>query len=528
VIAHRWRKVLPAVIAECQHGFVYGRRQFENVMKIRDACAMVDMTADGNHHAVNPGDTPPGYIPGLLLVDPDQWDAWGAGDGYGDDDMGAYICDRDKAFDRVCHLWLVRALCRMCGYHCEWRPTLDAYLTTSPVATGHGWDPLPDAVRWIVVLLNDHHRRAVINGQKTDAWTLLCSVFQGCPLAPQLYAVACEFEGRLQIADPRVVGMTPPRPCDLLTDWCADIIAARFADDTQNVVWTRSLHPMLDNNGIWCKGTGGGTQVVKQELTLRGSRRGDALPWEGAHTPTHPPQWTPDGGDGKLVSRTRFRWHNESVTMLGVQDRARAVPDATHVADWHGADDDPRHPTQAQLDAVHAREHYDKAHATVLTQIRILSTQYELTPHARREALLTLAWSNVWFITKYDPPEEDAEWLQMLTEVSYRYLLHGSVVGITNVTSAAAARSSYKRGITEDTMSAHLHDGGLAFPKPVHTIRAVQCETMLQLLEPYGANQPRPTGAAWDANTLTMILRAAGAPSSLIGTKTECVPPPMS
>ena len=102
----------------------------------------------------------------------------------------------------------------------------------------------------IVVLLNDHHRRAVINGQKTDAWTLLCSVFQGCPLAPQLYAIACEFEGRLQIADPRVVGMTPPRPCDLLTDWCADIIAARFADDTQNVVWTRSLHPMLDNHGI--------------------------------------------------------------------------------------------------------------------------------------------------------------------------------------------------------------------------------------------------------------------------------------
>ena len=62
-------------------------------------------------------------------------------------------------------------------------------------------------------------------------------------------------------------------------------------------------------------------------------------------------------------------------------------------------------------------------------------------------------------------------------------------------------------------MSAHLHDGGLAFPKPVHTIRAVQCETMLQLLEPYGANQPRPTGAAWNANPLTMILRAAGAPA---------------
>ena len=35
----RWKKILPAVIAKSQHGFVfvYGRRQFENVFKVRDA-----------------------------------------------------------------------------------------------------------------------------------------------------------------------------------------------------------------------------------------------------------------------------------------------------------------------------------------------------------------------------------------------------------------------------------------------------------------------------------------------------------
>ena len=50
-----------------------------------------------------------------------------------------------------------------------------------------------------------------------------------------LYAIACGFGGRLQIADKRVAGITSPRPCDLATPWRADIIAARLADDTQNL-----------------------------------------------------------------------------------------------------------------------------------------------------------------------------------------------------------------------------------------------------------------------------------------------------
>ena len=133
--------------------------------------------------------------------------------------------------------------------------------------------------------------------------------------------------------------------------------------------------------------------------------------------------------------------------------------------------DDPRHPSQAQLDAVQEREHYGKVRSAVVTNIRILASQYELTIHARREALLTLALSNVWFITKYDPPAEDAEWLLMLCEVSYRYLLHGNIAGITDDTTAAAARSSYRRYMKEDAISAHLHDGGLAFPSPILSLR---------------------------------------------------------
>ncbi len=47
----------------------------------------------------------------------------------------------------------------------------------------------------------------------------------------------------------------------------------------------------------------------------------------------------------------------------------------------------------------------------------------------------------------------------------------------------------------EDAISAHLHDGGLAFPSPVLSIRSICCDSVIQLLEPYGANQPFPTGA---------------------------------
>jgi len=58
MIQLRWKLVLPAVIAECQHGFVYGRVQYENILKVIDACEWADMAADAKHYREHPGDVP--------------------------------------------------------------------------------------------------------------------------------------------------------------------------------------------------------------------------------------------------------------------------------------------------------------------------------------------------------------------------------------------------------------------------------------------------------------------------------------
>eukprot|EP01046_Picozoa_sp_COSAG06_P076084 COSAG06_NODE_24101_length_672_cov_10.694590_1_plen_140_part_01 len=98
------------------------------------------------------------------------------------------------------------AACRLCGWICIWRPALNDYLRDQDVIILGGGcrGPLPRCIRWIVVLLAEHHRKLKINGQLSNAWRLRCSIYQGCPLAPSLYAIACEMEGRRQIWDVRV------------------------------------------------------------------------------------------------------------------------------------------------------------------------------------------------------------------------------------------------------------------------------------------------------------------------------------
>ena len=58
-------------------------------------------------------------------------------------------------------------------------------------------------------------------------------------------------------------------------------------------------------------------------------------------------------------------------------------------------------------------------------------------------------------------------------------------------------------------MSAHAHDGGMGHPNPVLCMRAILCTLVLELFEPYGANKPFPTGAAWNAQPLAWMLCAA-------------------
>jgi len=280
VIKRRWVRRVPALIAECQHGFVHGRLIGENILKVLDAADYADME---------------------------------------DDDLALYICDRDKAFDRIGHAWLVRVLCQMCGATV---PLLDPGepddVSASTLRQYYDHDDVPDAVRWIIVLLSRHHRKASINGALTPSWEILCSVFQGCPLAPTLYAIAAEPEGRRQVVDVKVTGLRTPCGRELL--------AVMFADDTQNLVTMATLHGMLNNNTLWCLASGGGTQEIKQALQLRGRWRAvaDGQPWSAAKTVNADATWIPEG-DSARRSRVTQTGVLEHVIALGLQARRHGI-----------------------------------------------------------------------------------------------------------------------------------------------------------------------------------------------------------
>ena len=223
---------------------------------------------------------------------------------------GTYICDRTKAFDRVSFLWLVRCAARICGVKLPILPELHAYwngrrdkltargLCVESIATEeieaeiseeigecpdtlqlyYDYPDTPDAVRWIIVLLHDHVRRANLNGTKSDAWKLLCSVFQGCTFAPSGWGVAADPEARMQVKDPAVKGIITPH---IGPRWVQSkqMLSSRYADDTVNTPRVDSFDALLDNNCRWCMASGGGTEPSKQALMLRGEGRNSGVIW---------------------------------------------------------------------------------------------------------------------------------------------------------------------------------------------------------------------------------------------------------
>jgi hypothetical protein len=235
-LQERWKRVLPAIIYECQHGFIFMRSLMENIFKVLDAGDYIDMSADAAEIERRESTDANAALP-----DPCHEHRT----------YGTYICDRTKAFDRVSFLWLVRCIARLCGTHLPIMPELQAYwngrrdmltsrnLCAENIATEeieaeiseeigecpdtlqlyYDYQHTPDAIRWIIVLLHDHVRRANLNGTQSAAWKLLCSVFQGCTFAPLGWGIAADPKARMQLKDPAVRGIMPPRTGPQVGTW---------------------------------------------------------------------------------------------------------------------------------------------------------------------------------------------------------------------------------------------------------------------------------------------------------------------
>ena len=69
--------------------------------------------------------------------------------------------------------------------------------------------------------------------------------------------------------------------------------------------------------------------------------------------------------------------------------------------------------------------------------------------------------------------------------------------------------------LSKHDVAAHAHDGGLAFPDPDLTLRAMQVMVMLAALLPAQANAPPNPGSWWMVLGLHWVLESAGGDVSL-------------
>ena len=535
MIAERWKRRLPAVILECQHGFMFLRMLFENIFKVLDAGDSADLAADAERlrrQAIasdNDGDGD-GDVGG------------GDGDDDGDDDdedtdwqhdwtYAIYICDRTKAFDRVSHLWLVRCYARLCGVDLPILEVLEKYwdarrrqlqqhgLSPSEIATaeteakiadaiGPAPDVLrlyyehshtPDAVRWIIVLLREHTRKASFNGVQSAAWKLCCSIFQGCTWAPQGWSTNADPEARLQLADPGVHGIPSKSGGTMLS--------SRYADDTANGIRAASAAALLDNNVRWCMASAGGTHPHKQALMWRGALRNDGRIWENSFATAPAP----------AHARTKFIRAHGVVESLGILDGGSADP-GTKSCDWNPSLNTHQRPSQAQLDAHREELAWGDITTNMIASLRRHSRCFH-SFDARVVVLTTFYWSQAWYTFAAHPlPEPDGKnqgrRMQYLECASYAYLWTGGVPpqlnGVAD-TDFAAVSGSYTALIKRDKVSADARDSGLGFAPPAITGRAMLLGTFLEIFVPKTANQHAQTGAQWFVFAHDWLMEAIGA-----------------
>ena len=140
-----------------------------------------------------------------------------------------------------------------------------------------------------------------------------------------------------------------------------------------------------------------------------------------------------------------------------------------------------------------------------------MCSQYEFTVYARTYVLNVMAWSNAWYMALFHPPNLSSDRWARLEAISYRYLFTGTIAGYTTTDTAAHVTDKMRWLLSKADCAAHHHDGGLGFPQPTLTARAVQATILLALLYPTRENvgAPATTGALWTAIPMGWLLHDA-------------------
>lgn len=202
-ITERLKNVMSSIVHQDKTCGVVGRSIFSNLHLIRDVLDMIDKTNET----------------GILVT-----------------------LDKEKAFDRVDHEFLMRTLSKF----------------------GFGLD----FCNWISLFYNGVFSRIICNGKLTNPIFLGRGVRQGCPLSPLLYVLVSKVLSTQIRNSPDIVGFRLPGAGAL------QFKISQYADDATNFVKTeRSLYKLLKIVEQYEKGSGAKLNTTKSEAMWLGRWR---------------------------------------------------------------------------------------------------------------------------------------------------------------------------------------------------------------------------------------------------------------